>query len=185
MMFLLLIAGGVYLFRCKLGIAALCPQGDSSSMASPPPSGTSTSATLDTTAAQTPSAQQISAVSGFPAVSMTEGMQYIANQIVNDIDKNTFAQFTSTFVLNLEADILEKHKNDLSLIYNFNGMSLQPMTGRALASYSQLVLTVARENGIALNPAYESGLRANLFAGSPIVVNNVTPVTANMALSIA
>lgn len=184
---LVVIGVGVYFFRCKLGIAALCPGGDTSV------SGAGTSPTVATTSGSTTSttttggtaAQQISAESGFPAVSLTEGMQYIANQIVNDIDKNTFQQFTSNFVLNLEADILERHKDDLSLIYNYNGMSLQPMQGRSLAAYSQLVLTVARESGIALNPAYEAMLRSNLFAGSPVVVNNVTPITANMAISVA
>jgi len=163
---LLIVGVGIVLFRCKLGIKQLCPEGDGGAAAAPP--------TAPTTAAGQPTAQQISAASGFPAVTLTEGMQYIANQCVNDIDKNTFQQFSTNFVLNLEADVLERHKDALALIYNYNGMSLQPMQGRALAAYSQLVLTVAREHGIALNPPYEAMVRSNLFAGSPIVENTVT-----------
>ena len=63
-------------------------------------------------------------------------------------------------------------------IADYNDQRLQPMEGRALAKYSQMVLDLARRSHVTLNPAAEAQFRAQLFAGTPSISN----VTANRVL---
>lgn len=113
----------------------------------------------------------------FPRERLTTVMEYIANQAVEDIDANTFLELGRDRKFELKALLFDKYKTWMEDIAEYNDVRLQPLQGRALAKYSQLVLDLCRRTGIRLNPAGEAMFRANLFAGS----QNVGNITANRA----
>lgn len=149
---ILVVAGGAILFKgCDLGIKSLCRK---------------------------PIQEVPVGVEGrYPRVRLTEAMEYIANQIVQDIDANTFLTEGRERILRLKALVLDEYQDELEEIAEFNDVRLQPLQGRALAKYSQLVLKVARTAGISLNPDALLRYQANLFAGTPMSGN----ITANYA----
>jgi len=149
---LLVVAGGAILFKgCDLGIQSLCRK------------------PLE----EVP----ISTEGRYPRVRLSEAMEYIANQMVQDIDANTFLTEGRERMFRLKAIILDDFYDEVLEIAEFNDVRLQPLQGRALAKYSQLILKVSRAAGISLNPDALLRYQANLFAGSPMTGN----VTANYA----
>ena len=171
-MIIFLIVGivAILLFGCNMGIEAICritgkKKGDPTfGVGTASPTGIDLSSLTEE---QRAALEQELGVEEFPRVSMSEAMEHIANMIVTDIDKGTFAQLGRSTLFELKADLYSNYKSDLSEVAEFNDMRLQPLEGRALALYSRLLLELAQINGIALAPAIESAFQTNLFAGSP------------------
>jgi hypothetical protein len=111
----------------------------------------------------------------YPREAMTTVMEYIANQVVEDIDRNTYTELGRDRLFELKAMLFDKYKAWMEEIAEYNDQRLQPMEGRALAKYAQLILDVSRRAHISLNPAAEARFRALLFAGTP----NIGNVTSN------
>jgi len=150
----LVIIGGVlilYLKGCDLGIEFFC---------------------RDSAADLEPTPEDL-----YPRERILTVMEYIANQVVADIDANTFLELGRDRLLELKSLLFDKYKNWMEDIAEFNDYRLSPLSGRALAKYSQLILDVARRSRIRLNPAGEALFRANLFAGSQNV-GSLTPTRA-------
>lgn len=150
--------------------------------APPSPVDTTTGATVDPTTglpvAGTPAlTQQQQLDLTFPRVSSIQAMEYISNQATEDIDKYTYAELGTALKLNIKATLLANYKVWLQSIAEYNDMRLTPLTGRALAKYSEMILDVTRRFNIALNPAATAMFRANEFAGTPMMGT----VTASMA----
>ena len=114
----------------------------------------------------------------FPRERMSTVIEYIANQAVEDIDANTFIELGRDRKFEIKAMLFDKYKRWMEEIADYNDQRLQPMEGRALVKYSQMILDVARRSRISLNPAAEAQFRAQLFAGTPSISN----VTANRVL---
>ena len=183
MLYIVLIIGAIALlfFGCKMGITQLCKLTGGKRE----DEGADVNSIL--TQLQDPSLDEgarqaiMNELDPYPRVTLTEAMEYIANSIVTDIDKGTFTQLGRSRMFELKADLFNNYKTDLSEIAEMNDVRLQPLEGRPLALYSRLLLEVCRRNGIALSPAVEASMRANLFAGTP------TPgvVTANRSVIVA
>jgi hypothetical protein len=115
----------------------------------------------------------------YPRERMTTVMEYIANQVVEDIDRNTYTELGRNRLFELKGLLFDKYKNWMEEIADYNDQRLQPMEGRALAKYAQLVLDVSRRFHVRLNPAAEARFRALLFSGTP----NIGNVTANRVIA--
>jgi hypothetical protein len=157
----------LYLKGCSLGIQALCHGGQSAPL-------TSTTAVAPLTSntglvpLQTVTANQITPVSVTAASQPEVVMEFIANQVVQDIDANTFAQLSDSERLNMKSVLLGNYKNWLYQIAEFNQFTTTPLQGQALAKYSSLILDVCNRMHINLNPASDAMYRAQLFAGTPL-----------------
>jgi hypothetical protein len=177
------LAVGAYMFGCKLGIKKICeikkesPSGGAAGGLPMDPTGA-----IDLESMDPEQVAQLQKTFGeeFPRVSLTECMEFIANQAVLDIDKHTYAELGREGVFELKAELLDDYQGWLTKIAEYNEVRLKPLEGRALAKYSSLILDVTRRKNIRLNPQAEAMYRANLFAGSPTQGN----VTSNMAFSI-
>ena len=127
--------GAFILFKgCDMGITAVC--GIMGGGAAPPAA-----------AALPPTAEE-----EFTREAPTTVMDFIANQATEDIDANTYRQLGRELKLNVKATLLASYKSWLEEIAEYNDYRLQPLTGRALAKYSLLILEVTRKMGIRLNP---------------------------------
>ena len=171
-MIIMLIVGvvAILLFGCKMGLTFVCKVTGKRPEDPMFGAGTANPTGIDLTSLtpeQRMALEDELGVEEFPRVSLTEAMEHIANMMVQDIDKGTFAQLGRSTLFELKADLFTNYKSDLSEIAEFNDMRLQPLEGRALALYSRLLLELAQVNGIALAPAIESAFQTNLFAGSP------------------
>jgi hypothetical protein len=187
LLIILALGVGLYLFGCRLGIKQIC------SMTGQTAPGDTTAPPVDTTGAPPvgidpttgqpiPAApvgltQQQQLDLSFPRVSSIQAMEYISNQATEDIDKYTYAELGTALKLNIKATLLANYKVWLQSIAEYNDMRLTPLTGRALAKYSEMILDVTRRFNIALNPAATAMFRANEFAGTPMMGT----VTASMA----
>lgn len=165
MLVVLLGVGAVlYLKGCSLGIQALCHGGQvTPASASSVPLSTTTVAPL-----QTVTANQIAPVSVTAASQPEVVMEFIANQVVQDIDANTFAQLSDSERLNMKSVLLGNYKNWLYQIAEMNQFTTTPLQGQALAKYSSLILDVSHRMHINLNPGSDAMYRAQLFAGTPL-----------------
>lgn len=185
-MILMVLVGGAMLFMmsCQLGIRSLCEMtqrmglGGGGGAAAKPQLFTETGE-LNPEALSEEEMALLQSQFGeeFPRTTLTEAMEYIANQAVMDIDRGTYTELGRDRVFDLKAELLDDYQGYLTQIAEYNDVRLQPLQGRALARYSLMILDLTRRKNIRLNPAYEAELRANLFAGSP---TSGTP-TANMA----
>ena len=143
---LLVVAGGALLFKgCDLGIQSLCRK---------------------------PLEEVPVGIEGqFPRVRMSEAMEYIANQIVQDIDASTFLTEGRERLFEIKGLLFDDFQDELEEVAEYNDVRLQPLQGRALSKYSQLLMKVARRAGISLNPDALLRYQANLFAGTPMSGN--------------
>jgi hypothetical protein len=164
MLVVLLGVGAVlYLKGCSFGIQALCHAGQTTPAAAASQVPITTVAPL-----QTVTANQVAPVSVTAASQPEVVMEFIANQVVQDIDANTFAQLSDSERLNMKSVLLGNYKNWLYQIAEFNQFTTTPLQGQALAKYSSLILDVCNRMHINLNPASDAMYRAQLFAGTPL-----------------
>lgn len=153
----------------------------------PPASATETPPVTDTTPDTTGTTgtpaltQQQQLDLTYPRVSSITILEFIANQATEDIDKYTYAELGTALKLNIKASLLANYKSWLQTIGEYNDMRLTPLTGRALAKYSEMVLDVSRRFNIQLNPAAEAMYRANEFAGTPMM-STVTAFSARVSI---
>lgn len=186
-MIILLLVGGafaLYMFGCKMGIKKICEiKNESAAGGGAGALPMDEMGGLDLESMDPEQVAQLKQTFGeeFPRVSLTEAMEYIANQAVLDIDKFTYMELGREGVFELKAELLDDYQGWLTKIAEYNEVRLQPLEGRALAKYSSLILDVCRRKNIRLNPQAEAMYRANLFSGSPTQGN----VTSNLALAIS
>lgn len=180
---LLAAAAGLYLFGCKLGIKKICEITGGTAGGGAGALPTDETGAIDIEGMDPEQVAQLRSTFGeeFPRVSLTEAMEFIANQAVLDIDKYTYAELGRDGVFELKSRLLDDYQGWLTKIAEYNEVRLKPLEGRALAKYSSMILDVTRRENIRLNPAAEAMFRSNLFAGSPTQGN----LTANMALSLS
>jgi hypothetical protein len=189
-MIIMLIVGAaaLFLFGCRLGIKQICEltkqsPGGGAAVGGGAGLPMDETGAIDLESMDPEQVAQLKKTFGeeFPRVTLTEAMEFIANQAVLDIDKYTYAELGRTGIFELKAEILDDYQGWLTQIAEYNDVRLQPLQGRALAKYSSMILDVCRRKNIRLNPQAEAMFRSNLFAGSPTQGN----VTSNMALSIS